>query len=331
MACVWDPDQIGSKHKGAIALFPYAVQRERCGEGGMIDAFFGVVRASKLGSFDIGPLVTALFDEGSPGYLNRVITLASPYALWNPQDSHSGMVTRWVAAVSVAPDTEEVGQSVVDALLQIASLNSLQPHIPVDVWALLKKRPSLPPVCLGRSRGTAECVVRRVREIGDLGILKSYLLLVWSEWDGIHPDGLVDMRASIRQDFGGVGMRGHRQDLIERLDHILGELDRRSGYLKHRELRIGEDPQQVRRQYEGLKEVLLEVDEKALVILTRTPSRSTNIFDSLTSAGICRVPLDVCMCPTASVPIVACLRYSWSPQLHVGSPPGHSFMTPPSS
>jgi len=303
MAHVWDPDQIGSKHKVIAALFPYAVQREQCSQGDMIDAFFGVLRVSKLGTFAIGPLITMLFEEGSPESLNRVITLASPYALWDQQDLNNGMVTRWIAAVSAIPYTEEVGQSVVDALLQIASLNSLQSHIPVDLWALLKKRPSLPPVCTGRSRGTTDCVVCRVRELGDLEILKSYLLLVWSEWDDIPPEGLIGMCALIRQDFSGVGVRGHREDLIGRLDHILGELDRGSGYLKHRELRIGEDPQYVKRQYEELKETLLEVDKGAMNILTSAPSKSTNLFDSLTLADIRRIPLDVHLRSPAPVPI----------------------------
>ena len=277
MVCVWDPDQIGSKHKATTALFPYAVQRELDGEGGMIDAFFGVVRASKLGTFAIGPLIATLFDEESPDSMNRVIALASPYAPWNPEDSHSGMVTRWAAAVLAVPYAEEIGQSAVDTLLQIASLDFFQPYIPADVWGLLKKRPSLPPVCAGRSRGTTECVVRRVRGFGDLEILNSYFLLVWSEWDDIHPEGLAVMCASIRQDFSGIGMGGHRGDLIERLDYILEQLDQGMGYHKHRGPRIGEDPQRVERQYQELKETLLEVDRESMEILTRTPTRSTNL------------------------------------------------------
>jgi len=128
MTRVWNPDQIGPKHKATSALFLYAVQRERDGKGGMIDALLGVVRTSKLGTFTIGPFITTLFDEGSPDSLNPVIALLSPYALWNQGNSHSGMVTRWAAAVLAVQYTEEVGQSVVDTLLQIASLDSPNNH-----------------------------------------------------------------------------------------------------------------------------------------------------------------------------------------------------------
>ena len=334
MAHVWDPDQIRSKHKATTALFPYAVQREQRGEGGMIDAFFGVLRASKLGTFAIGPQITALLYEGSPDSLNRVIALASPYALWNPEDSHGGMVTRWAAAVLAVPYTEEVGQSVVDALLQIASFDSLQPHIPVDVWALLKERPSLPPVCVGRSRGTTGCVVRRVRELGDPEILKSYLLLVWSEWHNLHPEGLTDMCASIRQEFSGIGMGGHRKELIERLEHILGRLDHGPGYPEHHRPRTNDDLQRVRRQYQELKDVLLGVDEEAMEILIRASSRSTDLFDPLTLVAIRRISLDVHLCPPAPVPVVVRLYHSRGPcppnpilQSHAVSPPCYPFIT----
>ena len=71
-------------------------------------------------------------------------------------------------------------------------------------------------------------VVRWAREFGDLGVLKSYFLLLWSEW--FHIDswsgGLTEMQISIQEDFGGIGMGCHREDLIKRLDHVLGQLNR---------------------------------------------------------------------------------------------------------
>ena len=269
----------------------------------MIGAFLGIVRAwpPRLGTLTMGPLIAALSDEEST--LNRTIKLVSTNALWYPLIFDGTLVTRWAAAALAAPYTVEVGRHVVDALLQIASLESLQSFIPIGVWALLKKGPPLPPVCMGRSRGTMDCVVRGVRGLGDLEILKSYFLLVWSEWNIISSEGLTNMRASIREDFGGIGTGHHREDLIERLDHILGQLDPGSEYFKQRRSWIDKDPQRTRRQYQELKEILLEVDREATEILTSTPSRPTNILNSLIPAGIYRIPLNVLLCPPALMPV----------------------------
>ena len=308
MAQAGDHDQIESKRKATIALFPYAVLREQYGEGGMISAFLDVVKASRSGTLVTGPLVAAL----SPDYsLNWATKLVSANALWYPLIFDRGMVARWAAAAVAVPYTEEIGRNVVDVLLQIASLETLQPYIPVDVWALLKKRPTLPPICMGRSRGTADCVVRAVRELGDLEILKSYFLLVWSECNIISSEGLISMRASIRDDFGGVGMRGHREELVERLDRVLGQLDPGSEYFKQRRPWIDKDPPRTKRQYQELKEVAVEVDREATEILTRTLSRPTNLLNSLTLAGICRIPLDVHLCAPTPLSVVARLQSSF--------------------
>ena len=267
----------------------------------MVDAFTGVFRVSGPTTSTALPMI-ALFEDGSPDSLNRVITLMSPYALWDPLTSDSSMIIRWAEAALAVPYTEAVGLSVVDTLLQIASMDSLQPHIPVSVWGLLKKLPSLPSFCMGRFLGTTECVVRRVRDLGDVEILKSYFLLVWSEWDISHSGGLPGVRASIWEDFSGIGMGRHREDLIKRLDHVLGQLEEGLGHSLQ--------PQRIKREYKELKDTLLEVDEEATNILTRTPSGLTNLFDSLTPVGTHRVPLDIHLCAPTPVRIVACLQDS---------------------
>jgi len=312
MAQVGDHDQIESKDEALIALFPYAVLREQYGEGGMTGAFMAVIRAlpSRLGTLTMEPLTAGPSNEGSPDSLNPGIKLMLTNALWYPLIIDRNIVTQWAAAALAAPYTEELSRHVADALLQIASLESLQPYIPIDVWVLLKKRPPLPPVCMGRSRGTMDCVVRGVRELGDPEILKSYFLLVWSEWNIISPEGLTNMHASIREDFGGIGTGHHREELAERLDYVLGQLDPGSEYLKQRRPWIDKDPQRTRRQYRELKETLMEVDRETTEILTRTPSRLTNLLNSLTQAGIYRNPLDVHMFPPAPIPVVARLQRS---------------------
>lgn len=75
-------------------------------------------------------------------------------------------------------------------------------------------------------------VARQVQALGDIDILKSYLLLVWSEWDHLPSCGFCMMCTLIEEDFGGIGMGCHQEDLIKHLDYILGQLDQGLGYLK---------------------------------------------------------------------------------------------------
>jgi len=257
----------------------------------MIDVFFGVARASKSDEFmwrKIKPFVTTLFGDATPDSLNRVIALVSPFVRWGTWGADRSMVIRWVTAASAVPYTEEVGQSVVEALFQIAFTHHLRPHIPVGIWAWLNKRPTLPPVCRGRSKGSTVDVVRKVRGLRDIETLKSYLLLVWSEWDSVCPKGLIEMLTLIKEDFSGIAMGRHREDLIERLDHLLERLaDRRPGHAvgQHAHHLWYPRIQRAKGQYVRLKEILLETDRKATEILTRTSSRLINLLDFTHSSG----------------------------------------------
>ena len=277
MALVETLDQIESKRKALVALFPYAVRWEQGGDHRLFDTYlcvFGVPGAREV----VGRPIVMLLDEASPNSPNWLVTLVLPYAEWESR-SHPSRVTGWARAALAVPYTEGVGQSVVDTLLQIAPYRPLQPYIPADVWAFLKKQPVLPPICDGRRMGTADHVVRRVRELGGAELLESYFLLVWSEWHPIYPGGLAEMRTSIRQDFGGIGMWRHLEVLIKRLDHVLGELDHGLEYLTQQNPTLDEyQIQTAREQYAELREALLEMDREALEILTRTPFRLANLF-----------------------------------------------------
>jgi len=293
-----DPYQTQSKCKAIVALFPYAVQREQCGDSRMVEGFWNIAKIHR-GRWTIERPLSMLLDEVDLNFPSLVMTLVSPYADWRLV-SNTNAVTRWAAAALAAPYTEEVCESVVDTLLQIASNIRLQSSIPIDMWAWLKKRPSLQPICGGRKWGTEYHVVRRVRELGDVELLESYFLLVWSEWDYIQSDGLTEMCASIRECFGGVGMWRHREVLIKRLDHVLGELDKGLDHLNQQVSWIGEyHIQRAREDYGKLKVELLGVDRKALENLTRTPFKSFNPSDLLTqrmsteshSTFICALPL----------------------------------------
>ena len=385
-----DPGVIYSKRKALSALFPYAVSLEQYRGGEMVDAILCAARASNAGSFmwhHVSPFITTLFDRESPS-LNQIIVLASPHVPWSEISNKKSRVTRWAVAVSALPYTEAVGQSVVDALLQIASIDSLRPCIPISIWAwcnyggqppplppintiapdtlgslniyrqhslsslisshisqpysevlrrylssrsssisipptmmpgpIITHAPtiypiastvmlpttmpaphmnnvypstttistspiiiptaqnirkmthweqlSLPPGCLGRSKGNGGAIVHHVRELGDIRILKSYFLLVWSEWDHIDDEsgGFVEMQISIQEDFSGIMMQYHREDLIKRLDDVLEQLDQGFTYLVQYKPGIHEHNIQIAKgQYGELKRVLLEVDRKA--------------------------------------------------------------------
>ena len=318
--------QIKPRHKAITALFPYAVWRERSGECGMVDALLDIVQAPEFGGSmweEITPFIPTLFTEASP----RSIVLVSPLLPWSDERHDETLVVRWAAAAAGVPYTMEVGQSVVGALLHIATNGSLHPHIPVDIWVWLNKRPSLPRICLGRSKGTEGCVVRQVRALGDIEILKSYLLLVWSQWNPVHPGGLTEMSTLIREDFGGIGMQHHRGDLIKHLNLIIAGLEQQSDSLK---LDLGLHQVLLAiRQYKELEKELLEVDRRAKEIPTRTSPRLASLSDSLILAYAHRVPLDVHLCALSPVPGVAyqehslldppTRRFCFTPSLHQSS------------
>ena len=293
-----------SKRKAIIAILPYAVWRERDGQPEMFDMILYAVRASRMSEFMwryVGRSVRTLFSVASP----RAIVLASPHIARLRFEYSEDLVRWWVAIASTVPYTEEIAQSVVDTLLQIASYDGPSRYITADIWTWLTKRPSLPPVCLGREVGTYAHIINEVRALKDAEVLKSYLLLVWSEWNGVlsrdpyytsgevhdvtfncpfssntsssHPPNthrvvscsFCLMRISIREDFGSVGMGHHRADLIHRLDHVLAQLDLGLEYLKqHNPETNADDLQRRKDQYRILRETLLETNVEAI---SRTP------------------------------------------------------------
>ncbi|KAF9789708.1 hypothetical protein BJ322DRAFT_1216914 [Thelephora terrestris] len=146
-------------------------------------------------------------------------------------------------------------------MLQISNLSSLQPHIPIEIWMLMEKQQSLSPVFWKQHRKITPDAVHFIRGLGDLKILKSYFLLVWSKWYYPHTDLLNEMEVSIREEFGGIGMWSHRKDLINRLEQVLEDLNTES---KHGNL-IGCFVRIL--QYGKLKEVLLDMDREEDKIL----------------------------------------------------------------
>ena len=261
MAEAGDPIPIISKRGAICTLLPYATFLLLVGQPRMAKAIIRAALVSKSYWFldPVGSYITTLFGEPT-SLLNCFIIVASPHINWEGREDGEKMVVGWAAAVS-AVGREVGGQSVVDTLLQIASVRSLRPHLPIGIWGWLKDPPSLPPVCLGRRCGTTPDTVRHVRRLGDFKILKSYLLLVWSEWDDLCIDGLDEMEITIREEFNGIGMRGHREDLLKRLDYVLERLGLGLGYLEQHNPQVKQYRiKAAQGQYGKLKGVLLDVD-----------------------------------------------------------------------
>lgn len=254
-----------SKHEPISALLPYAISLEQSGDQRMVDAIFRIARTSNSWRFEwdhIQPYINTLLSKPTPPP-NRGTTLLSLYApcdSWDENTIHS-----WVAAVLTTPYSEEDCYSILETLLWLASRDHLRPHIPNNVWTLLKKEPPLPPMCAVRSNGTSGDLVRHVRALGDPEILKSHFLLVWSEWGPLPDSGLAEMQVSIAENLGGVGLQSHREGLIQRLDHILGELDRGLEHFQQHKHSITEDEIQTSKwQYRTLREMLVEVDRMTM-------------------------------------------------------------------
>ena len=256
-------DPFISKRKAINTLLPYAIYLEQAGQKGMIDTIIRAARTSNSAPSNTGKFmwhrvvlyISRLFEKQSPTSLNRVITLISPYVPWDGVLNSTIAVARWAAAASETPYTEEVGLSVVDALFQIAWIDLLRPHIPIDIWGVLKKQPSHPSMYHGLLKGGSENIVVYVSRLGDVDILKSYFLLVWT--DQYIPDshGTRAMERSIRENFGVTGMEQHRQDLIGHLDHVLAQLNQRLEHSADDALLQGAN-----RRYTKLRDTLLEVD-----------------------------------------------------------------------
>ena len=256
MAEAEDYRPLRSKCRAINTLLPYAVWQERDGQPETLDTIIRAARASRDFMWDtVNYFFSMLLSEASP----RAVALVSPYIYWEHLTHRRDLVQWWAATASAVLYTEEVAQGVVDTLLQIASFPGLVRYIPADVWSWLTRRPSLPSICQGRHLGTYDHVVEVVRGLKDIEVLKSYLLLVWSEWD--TPNGLDMMRTSIWEGFGGAGIGHHRADLIQRLDHVLGQLDRGLEYLAQHDPELTEDGLWGRKgRYQELREVLLEMD-----------------------------------------------------------------------
>ena len=300
MAEAEDPTELCTKFKAVITLLPYAILKERDGEPEMLDAFLRAARVPGVMGF-VWRYAEALTRTTLHNATPRAIVLVSPLFPWYWLTVGDGSIQLWVAAATAVQYTEEVAQCVVDTLMQIASVEEVLRHITVDVWSWLTKRPSFPPNWSGHFYGSYPHIFKAIRELRDIEILKSYFLLVWSEWEALQNDAFDEMCTSLQEDFGTVGMGHHRFYLVQRLDRILGRLDQGPEYLQWDNRYLSEDDfQKAIDQYGKLKDILQETNIDTICC---TSYPVTVIFHILTQEDIHSVSRTVYVCASSATSV----------------------------
>lgn len=197
--------------------------------------------------------------------MKRAAILALPNLelSWLDSSDIRTFIELWISAAEALEGTEGVCEAVVDVLLQMAFFHPVRAHITPEAWSWLNKRPSLPPHCRGRflcSIGSSVLPAIRARE--DIGLLTSYLITMWSEWDCAGDWVFEGMCETLRNEFcgdGDTGVSERRKDLLARLNSVLGNLGRGLTYLRvrHPDMKP-EDLEVIRGRYNELKLILVQ-------------------------------------------------------------------------
>ena len=208
------------------------------------------------------------------------------------------MMQLWMMAASAFPYADDVCESVVDTLLQMASNNNLRPHIPVVAWEWLRRRPILHPGCHGLKFGASFPVFQLVRDLGDLEIITSYLYIVWSEWSWFYPEGCAAMLDFIWAGFRGIGRIRHQTVLIQRLDDVLSQATPDSP--------ISPEAAGDVLWYREFREALVEMNEEAMEIIGGLSPRAIALF-LYANVYAYRISLHFHVCSSPSLSVVICL------------------------
>ena len=176
--------------------------------------------------------LAAILDRGESHQESRkAVTALFPYAIWRRQNGQGDMLDVFFR-IARANEEETLSQT---------SANAASPKRQGFLWH--RAEPFI----------TNGVFIRSIRQLKDVNIIQSYLLLLWSERWPLRPNGLSEMQASVREDFSGIGMGDHRRDLNLMLDQFLEQLDNGQG-----------SPElEMKDQYCSLKEALMEVEERA--------------------------------------------------------------------
>ena len=317
-----DHGPLQSKCKAITAIFPYAVLRERNGQPEMFDTIlraFRVPRVSMIMWRHVNRSVSTLLSVGSP----RAVVLAWPHVTQISPGIEGAYIRVWAVAVCAAPSTEEVAQVVLGTLSRFLSGPWLLPFITTSAWSWLARQPALLPTLQTRDGEKFAHIVNALRGFKDIRILKSYLLLSWSERNGFpadrfeqpsdcwtYPGRVLHIRSCIfcttqimiQEDFGGDGMGCHRADLADKLDHVLVQLDRGLEYLKQHDWELDAGDLGITKdRYRRLRETLLEANTKAI---NRTPHLMIMSLGMLILLDGHRIPHNIYVCAPSSMSVV---------------------------
>jgi len=134
-----------------IVFLPYTARREKDGKGKpprhpaccqILTRFLAISRwVFKMGTQHMEAMLPILLQYST------LYSFRYQYWFLRHANDIGAMMQLWMAAASVLPYTGDIGQSVVDTLLQMAADCDLLPHIPVLAWDWLKRRPRLRPEC----------------------------------------------------------------------------------------------------------------------------------------------------------------------------------------
>ena len=283
-----DPFLLDSKYEAISTLFIYAIleQGQQQQVANSILPTLQALGPRRMVAWDyIRPYTPTLFRGPNTPSMDSLIILLSPYIDWEAYHSKNDII-RWAAAALAVPYTEEVGRDIVSALLQISMYDSLLPHIPLNIWMWLKRHSTLPPLYRGLWARITSSTVRYIRGLDDIQILKSFFILAWSGDNAIDCEDY--MKDLLREDFCGIGMWGHRKDLVERLDGC----SQMGCYSS---------------QYRSLMNGLLEVETEAAKTLIRTLSELSFSISMLIHAtgNAHRIALHLHLCSAPPLPMTS--------------------------
>lgn len=251
--------------KPLASILPYAFMKAEGGDTSLLDGVLLAARRFPRGSKwirdYIGPIISETLSKSSSTKRKQIIVCALPYLedAWFDIEEKKGFVDRWLSAARLKY-SPEIGRSVVEVLLRMASVRQWQPHITQEAWTWLKRRPQLPPVCRGRSSCcTSAAAVSAVRSLNSPELLKEYLVTVWSEWDWPIPWVRDYMHTTVTESFGGEEMKGHREELCNRLRTIRDRFELGLDHLQKEGLEMSADEFQSTK--EAYKELLGTLEE----------------------------------------------------------------------
>ena len=213
-----DCQVLSSKREAISALFIYVIleQGRQQRMANAISHALQTAGACRRATSDyIGPYTPMLFRGPNTPSMDSLIILLSPYIDWDSAYLSECDAIKWAAAASAVPYTEEVGWDIASALLQISKHDSLRLHIPLNIWTLLKKHSTPPPPYRAWTMEITPSALRYIHGLEDIELLKSIFILVWSKGNRIN---LNDTYNLFREEFSGIGMWGHRKDLLKWLD-----------------------------------------------------------------------------------------------------------------